>query len=409
VPKQHIPYLEDLGEETGASMFRAAHRLARALRRSGLRCEGVNLFLADGEAAFQEVFHTHLHVFPRYGGDSFRIDADWGTREKDELDAAAAQVLSGLRTLVKNSGPPITCSPDPFRQPSTELSAACSGARLPQRSPRAGAGLTQMSVPCAVRRGGTYANWVRQQRLELAAFDAQDTQRLAQFYVDLAGWEILRNDGGWINVRTSDGQQIGFQPAPNYALPQWPGQEHPQQFHLDLFVEGREAAAERAVSLGAARLATGPTWITLTDPAGHPFDLCEKDGIGTAVQLFAVTIDAPTRRHWLTSIPIYSDLLGMELTYEGPGGGADRRRQEFDVPADQRLQRAPLAGPGAPAAGPPGHHSRRSRRRRGTSPGVGRNAGSAAAGSSSEPSPIRPATRSTSPGSSPGEVGNERP
>ena len=49
----------------GARVFRAAHRLARALRRSGLPCEGVNMFLADGEVAFQEVFHVHLHVLPR--------------------------------------------------------------------------------------------------------------------------------------------------------------------------------------------------------------------------------------------------------------------------------------------------------------------------------------------------------
>lgn len=43
-------------------------RVAEAIRRSGLRCEGINLFLADGEAAFQEAFHFHLHVFPRYRG-----------------------------------------------------------------------------------------------------------------------------------------------------------------------------------------------------------------------------------------------------------------------------------------------------------------------------------------------------
>lgn len=77
-------------------MFRVAHRLARALRRSGLPCEGVNVFLADGEAASQEVFHTHLHVFARYSGDSFRVSADWRVRDRDELDRAASQVRTGL-------------------------------------------------------------------------------------------------------------------------------------------------------------------------------------------------------------------------------------------------------------------------------------------------------------------------
>jgi len=99
VPRQHFARLEDLSAELGASMFQVAHRVARSLPRSGLPCEGVNLFLADGAAAFQEVFHTHLHVFPRYVGDSFRIDGDWRARERDELDAAAEQVLMGLRAL----------------------------------------------------------------------------------------------------------------------------------------------------------------------------------------------------------------------------------------------------------------------------------------------------------------------
>ena len=93
IPKRHAPFLVDLDEATGARMFMVAMRLARALRASGLRCEGINLFLADGEAAFQEVFHTHLHVFPRFAVDTFRIDADWSiTPSRAELDDIAAQV-----------------------------------------------------------------------------------------------------------------------------------------------------------------------------------------------------------------------------------------------------------------------------------------------------------------------------
>ena len=42
-------------------MFLVALKLAAAIRRSDLRSEGINLFYADGEAAFQEVFHSYLH------------------------------------------------------------------------------------------------------------------------------------------------------------------------------------------------------------------------------------------------------------------------------------------------------------------------------------------------------------
>jgi histidine triad (HIT) family protein len=97
IPTRHYSSLADVPESVAARCFLVAQRVAAALRASGLRCEGINLFLADGEAAFQEVFHVHLHVFPRYTGDSFRIDADWSTRpSRDELDAVAKQVRAGL-------------------------------------------------------------------------------------------------------------------------------------------------------------------------------------------------------------------------------------------------------------------------------------------------------------------------
>lgn len=99
VPRQHAAGLEDLDEDTSAHAWRIVHRIGRALRRSGLRCEGVNVFLADGEAAFQEVFHFHLHVFPRFRGDTFRIDADWAARDRPLLDAEALQVRQGLAAL----------------------------------------------------------------------------------------------------------------------------------------------------------------------------------------------------------------------------------------------------------------------------------------------------------------------
>ena len=99
IPRSHAAYLEDLDEDLGARMFLAGHRLARAVRRSGLPCEGVNLFLADGEAAFQEVFHVHLHVLPRTPGDGFRIKAEWSHPARDELDLAAAKVREAMRAL----------------------------------------------------------------------------------------------------------------------------------------------------------------------------------------------------------------------------------------------------------------------------------------------------------------------
>ncbi len=93
IPKAHYPSLAALDPEAGAPLFRVAQRIAAALRASGLPSEGVNFFLADGEAAFQDVFHVHLHVIPRFKGDAFKISADWSQRPaRAELDKVAAQI-----------------------------------------------------------------------------------------------------------------------------------------------------------------------------------------------------------------------------------------------------------------------------------------------------------------------------
>ena len=92
VPRAHAPYLADLDPEDGAQLFRVGRLAAAALRASTLRCEGVNFFLADGEAAGQEVFHVHVHVIPRFAGDGFglRFPPDYSVRPRSQLDQAAS-------------------------------------------------------------------------------------------------------------------------------------------------------------------------------------------------------------------------------------------------------------------------------------------------------------------------------
>jgi hypothetical protein len=77
-------------------------RVAAALRTCGVRCEGVNLFLADGEAAGQEVFHAHLHVFPRYAGDGFGFKFSpnyFVLPPRAELDDIARGIRNALQPL----------------------------------------------------------------------------------------------------------------------------------------------------------------------------------------------------------------------------------------------------------------------------------------------------------------------
>ena len=99
VPRKHGVSIADVDEIAAVAMWSLARRISAGLRTSGLRCEAVNLFLADGAAAGQEVFHAHLHVIPRWQGDGFGIKfpPHYGAAaERKTLDDIAARLRKRL-------------------------------------------------------------------------------------------------------------------------------------------------------------------------------------------------------------------------------------------------------------------------------------------------------------------------
>ena len=95
VAKEHSASLSELKPDIGSHLFRVAQHMAQAIRRSDVRCEGINIFMADGEAAGQDVFHVHLHVLPRYSEDDFGLQfgESYGERpSREELNAIAKNI-----------------------------------------------------------------------------------------------------------------------------------------------------------------------------------------------------------------------------------------------------------------------------------------------------------------------------
>ena len=99
VPKVHFKDLSDLPADIGAHLFQITQRIALSLPKTEVKNEGIDFFLAHGEAAGQEIFHVHLHIIPRFTGDGFgfRFGPNYANLpQRSELDAVAAQIRRQL-------------------------------------------------------------------------------------------------------------------------------------------------------------------------------------------------------------------------------------------------------------------------------------------------------------------------
>jgi histidine triad (HIT) family protein len=91
VPRNHAADLLEADPEDVAAVAVAAQRLARrAVERFG--ADGVNLINSCGAAAWQTVFHLHMHVIPRYADDPLKLPWVPSSGDADEI-AAAAELL----------------------------------------------------------------------------------------------------------------------------------------------------------------------------------------------------------------------------------------------------------------------------------------------------------------------------
>ncbi len=113
--------------------------------------------------------------------------------------------------------------------------------------------------------------------------DCVDPQRLADFYAELLGWEKTALSGNCVQVRMP-GQPMRFlcEREEDYVPPVWPETPGAQQkmLHLDFTVSDLAKAVAKAEALGAVRTQKqyNPNqWITMLDPAGHPFCLCRPE------------------------------------------------------------------------------------------------------------------------------------
>ena len=112
-------------------------------------------------------------------------------------------------------------------------------------------------------------------RFPTFVIDCPDAGALATFYGALLDWKVEVSDD-WAEVRAEYGHSISFQQVELYTPPVWPGQDVPQQMHVDVIVDDLDAAEAPVLELGASKHQhqPGTTFRVFLDPAGHPFCLC---------------------------------------------------------------------------------------------------------------------------------------
>src|SRR3954468_18516933 len=94
IPRRHSRNLYEVDDEDLEHTAVAAKRLAVTMR-DRLRCDGVNLLNCCEPAAWQTVFHTHIHVIPRYDDDPLQLPVRPREAAQDELAAVASDLREG--------------------------------------------------------------------------------------------------------------------------------------------------------------------------------------------------------------------------------------------------------------------------------------------------------------------------
>ncbi len=95
VPKQHYDDIFDMDAETGGRLFGLATAIARSIKKE-LNCEGMNVVQNNGSIAGQTVFHFHLHLIPRYAGDTVNVGWQPGEANMEELAQLAKAVRANI-------------------------------------------------------------------------------------------------------------------------------------------------------------------------------------------------------------------------------------------------------------------------------------------------------------------------
>ncbi|BAI81358.1 histidine triad family protein [Deferribacter desulfuricans SSM1] len=93
IPKKHFRNIYDTDKEIGEKIYPVLVKLANAIK-SALNCDGLNIVQNNEPAGGQEVFHSHIHLIPRYENDGIRFAIKHKQYESNEQMAEFAKKIA---------------------------------------------------------------------------------------------------------------------------------------------------------------------------------------------------------------------------------------------------------------------------------------------------------------------------
>lgn len=95
IPKNHVSNIYEISENDFLSVSKTVHTLSKAIKE-GLKCDGINIYMNNEAPAGQVIFHSHIHIIPRFVNDGYE---HWhGKRGIEEkiLEEAGEKIKNNL-------------------------------------------------------------------------------------------------------------------------------------------------------------------------------------------------------------------------------------------------------------------------------------------------------------------------
>lgn len=99
VPRKHVTDIFEYDDELAEKVFSRLPKIARGIKNSDPAIEAMNVMNNNGKLAYQSVFHSHIHLLPRYTEEdtfSIHFGDNSGKYSPEVLDQIASSIRNGM-------------------------------------------------------------------------------------------------------------------------------------------------------------------------------------------------------------------------------------------------------------------------------------------------------------------------